>query len=103
MVSRLHYPKSDLVSLCERHGITRLSFFGSVLRDDFDPGRSDIDVLVEFDPAIEASLTYFKLGGIVADLEDLLGREVDLSLRNSLARDLRDRILATAEVQYARA
>ncbi len=35
---------------CRARGIRKLSLFGSVLRKDFDPGRSDVDVLAEFEP-----------------------------------------------------
>ena len=100
MVRNIDYKPEDLSRFCKRHGIVRLSFFGSVLRDDFDPKRSDIDVLVEFAPDAESGLTYFRLGGIAAGLEDLLGRRVDLSLANSLDRDMRDSILSSAQVQY---
>jgi uncharacterized protein len=48
-----------LASLCQRYGVVKLSLFGSVLRYDFEPQRSDIDVLVEFRPNISKSL--FKL------------------------------------------
>ena len=100
MVRNIDYKQDDLTRFCQRHGIVRLSFFGSVLRDDFDPRSSDIDVLVEFTPESEAGLTYFRLGGIAADLQDMLGRPVDLSMANSLDSDLRDTILSSAEVQY---
>ncbi len=103
MVHNVNYDRQSLIDLCQRHGIRKLSFFGSVLRGDFDTQRSDVDVLVEFDHDTESGLTYFKLGGVVADLEDLLGRRVDLSLRENLLDELRDTILASAEVQYARA
>jgi predicted nucleotidyltransferase len=39
-------PYEQIAGLCQRHGIARLELFGSVLRDDFDPSRSDIDVPV---------------------------------------------------------
>ena len=42
-------PREKISGFCKRHHIRRLSFFGSVLREDFGPG-SDVDVLVEFDP-----------------------------------------------------
>ena len=100
MVSNIDYKPDDLSRFCQRHGIVRLSFFGSVLRDDFDPQRSDIDVLVEFAAEAEAELTYFRLGGIAADLQDLLGRRVDLSMANSLDLGMRDTILSSAQVQY---
>ena len=47
---RIEIPKDKLAEFCHRHHIVKLSFFGSVLRDDFTP-ESDVDVLVEFDPA----------------------------------------------------
>ncbi|MEM6505280.1 MAG: nucleotidyltransferase domain-containing protein [Planctomycetota bacterium] len=100
MVSNIQYEQDDLTRCCQKHRIVRLSLFGSVLRDDFDPRSSDVDVLVEFEAEAEASMTYFRLGGIVAELQDLLGRSVDLSLANSLDRGMRDDILSSAEVQY---
>jgi uncharacterized protein len=43
--------KSDeIAAACRRYGIERLFVFGSALRDDFRPGDSDLDLLVEFDP-----------------------------------------------------
>lgn len=90
----------SLASFCRSHGIRRLSFFGSVLRPDFDAQRSDVDVLVEFEPQAEQGLTYFDLARMKRELESLFGRAVDLALANSLDRHFRDEILATAQVQY---
>jgi predicted nucleotidyltransferase len=42
-------PKESLAQFCQRHHIRKLSVFGSVLRDDFQPD-SDVDFLVEFQP-----------------------------------------------------
>lgn len=39
-----------LAAFCRQRGIMRLSVFGSVIRDDFDPATSDIDVLADFKP-----------------------------------------------------
>lgn len=36
-----------IAEACERHGVIRLDAFGSALRDEFRPGRSDVDLLVE--------------------------------------------------------
>ena len=41
--------RSELNDLCRRFGVRRLDLFGSAARDDFDPARSDLDFLVEFD------------------------------------------------------
>ncbi|MBW9205369.1 nucleotidyltransferase domain-containing protein [Mumia sp. zg.B17] len=60
--------------LCRRHRVTRLTVFGSATTADFDPRRSDVDFLAEF--TSDAGLSdYF---GLKADLEELLGRPVDL-------------------------
>lgn len=40
----------EIAAACQQHGIERLFVFGSALREDFRPGESDIDLLVEFGP-----------------------------------------------------
>ncbi|MBI4416215.1 MAG: nucleotidyltransferase domain-containing protein, partial [Euryarchaeota archaeon] len=45
----MNIAKDVLAAFYRKHHIRKLAFFGSVLREDFQPG-SDIDVLVEFDP-----------------------------------------------------
>jgi uncharacterized protein len=63
--------------LCRRYGVRRLGAFGSVLRNDFDPKRSDVDLVVEFGRSRTHGLAdqYFRFKSA---LERLLGREVDL-------------------------
>jgi len=60
---------------CLERGIRKLSLFGSVLRSDFDPRRSDIDVLVEFIPGRTPAWEFFRWGG---ELSEILGHKVDL-------------------------
>jgi len=96
MAPLLEQHRAAIEALCRKHHVKRLEVFGSAARDDFDPERSDVDLLVEFaQPGLEAAWTYFYLW---EDLEDLLGRKVDLvepgGLQNrffaaSLARDRR--------------
>ncbi|MCC6629064.1 MAG: nucleotidyltransferase domain-containing protein [Chloroflexi bacterium] len=50
MVTVIAIPRAALAAFCRRERIHRLALFGSVLREDFRPD-SDIDVLVEFEPA----------------------------------------------------
>lgn len=45
--------REKIAAFCRERGIRRLSLFGSVLRDDFNPARSDVDVLAEFNPGAE--------------------------------------------------
>lgn len=95
--------REAIAEFCRRHQIRKLSLFGSVLRDDFDPRDSDIDVLVEFAPVANRRLSYFDLARMQFELEALFGRSVDLSLADSLDPYIRGEVLATAEAQYVAA
>lgn len=66
-----------LSALCRRFEVRQLELFGSAATGRFDPGRSDLDILVVFDdlPPGAYADAYF---GLRAALEDLLGRPVDL-------------------------
>jgi uncharacterized protein len=98
---RIEIPKDKIAEYCRRNHIRRLAFFGSVLRDDFGPD-SDVDVLVELEPA--AHVTYFELYDMEQELSGLLGgRKVDMNTVNSLSKYFRDDVLREAEVQYGSA
>ncbi len=68
---------SALDALCRRFGVHRLDVFGSAVDDRFDPARSDIDLLVEFEPMPPGgyAAAFF---GLRDALEALFGRNVDL-------------------------
>jgi uncharacterized protein len=69
--------RSGISAICQRYRISRLEVFGSAARgDDFNPLHSDADFLVEFAPDVQPGLNAFY--GAKADLEKLLGRNVDL-------------------------
>ena len=94
----VHVPKQQLEEFCRRHHIRKLSFFGSMLREDFVP-ESDIDVLVEFEPGHVPGL--IRLAGMELELSDLLGgRKVDMNTPQCLSRYFRDEVLKEAEVAY---
>ena len=93
----LEIPEAALADFCRRHGVRRLSLFGSILRDDFQPD-SDIDVLVEFHPDTRVGLRFFAME---RELSKLLGRKVDLNPPGFLSRYFRDEVVRSAEVQYA--
>lgn len=91
--------RDRIAEFCRRNHVRKLSFFGSVLRNDFRPD-SDVDVLVEFEPGCVIGL---RLIEIQEELSILLGgHTVDLVTPKFLNRHIRDRVLATAEVQYAK-
>lgn len=87
-----------IADFCRRHHIRKLSLFGSVLRDDFRPD-SDIDVLVKFEPGKGVG---FEIFDMEEELSTLFGgHKVDIVQEEYLYWRLRDRILESAEVQYA--
>ena len=97
MAVKIEIPKEAIEAFCRHHHIRRLSFFGSVLRDDFTP-ESDVDVLVEFDPGARVGLIGF--AGIENELSRLLGRKVDLNTAGFLSPYFRDEVLQDAETAY---
>ena len=77
MVDLIESKRHELAELCRRYRVRSLYLFGSAARDDFDAGRSDVDLLVEFEALAPGGYAdaYF---GLRESLEDLFGREVDL-------------------------
>jgi uncharacterized protein len=49
MIDAIQLRREELRALCRRFHVLRLDVFGSAARGDFDPERSDVDFLVEFD------------------------------------------------------
>ncbi|MHB8586104.1 MAG: nucleotidyltransferase family protein [Thermoplasmatota archaeon] len=95
---KIRVDRRALARFCKKHHIRRLSFFGSVLREDFRPD-SDVDVLVEFDPAHHPG--FFGLSDLQLELSEMLGRKVDLRTPRDLNRVFRSEVLASAETLYA--
>jgi len=98
---RLSIHREKIAVFCQKHHIRKLAFFGSVLREDFQP-ESDVDVLVEFVPG--TTVGFFKLYDLEEELSRILGgRKVDMNTPKSLSKYFRDKVLAEAEVQYVQA
>ena len=85
-----------LANLCRRHGIARLALFGSAARGELE-AESDIDVLVEFVPGRRVGLRFIT---VQEELEELMGRKVDLNTRAFLSPYFRDRVVAEAVPLY---
>jgi predicted nucleotidyltransferase len=93
--------REAIARLCRAHGVRRLEAFGSILRDDFDPGRSDVDVLVEFEAQAADSFSNFL--DLKESLEALFQRSVDLvELRAIRNRRLRYYIEQSKSAIYGR-
>lgn len=102
MAGKIDLSEEAISEFCSRWRITEFALFGSVLRDDFSDD-SDLDVLVDFAPDADWSLLDHVQ--MEQELEELLGREVDLLSRRSVEQSRnwlrRNEILDTAEVVYA--
>ena len=88
-----------VAAFCRDRGIRKLSLFGSVLRDDFDPARSDVDVLVEYEPHIRPSWNIFEHA---RDFGQLLGRKVDMNTPGMLNHHFAGKVLCMAVPIYER-
>ncbi len=98
MSINIDVPKEAVAEFCQRYGIRKLSFFGSVLRADFG-SESDVDVLVEFDTATRIGL--LTMAAMEGELSRILGRKVDLRTPQDLSRYFREDVVRSAELQFA--
>lgn len=80
--------RDEIVETAARHGVRNVRVFGSVARGE-DTAKSDVDLLVDLDPGVGM----FAIGALEAELEEMLGREVDVVI----ARALRESVAATIE------
>ncbi len=95
----IQVPRDKIAAFCERNHILKLSLFGSVLREDFH-SRSDVDVLVEFEPGHYPSFP--DKAAMRRQLSRILHRRADLRTPNELSPYFRQAVLDAAEVQYVR-
>jgi hypothetical protein len=100
---RLNLTPEQLANFCQQHHILEASLFGSILRDDFG-ADSDVDILVVFDRSANPHLSLMDLVGMEYQLEEMVGREVDLIEKRSIVDSdnwiRRKNILNTAQVIY---
>jgi hypothetical protein len=89
-LTRLGVSEEDLRTFCRRHHIRKLGFFGSAREQRFGP-HSDVDVLVEFEPAYRIGL--IRLAGVELELSRLLGRKADLRTVPDLSRYFREEVV----------
>lgn len=87
----LSQKRLDILHLAEKYGAHHVRVFGSVARGDADD-QSDIDFLVDMEPG----RSLFDMGGLLMDLRDLLGREVDVVTLKGLKSGIRNRVLKDA-------
>ena len=89
----LHEKRGDILSLASKYGASNVRVFGSVARGEAD-AESDIDLLVDMAPG----RSLFDMGGLLMDLPEMLGHNVDIVTPQGLRDRIRDRVLKEAVV-----
>src|ERR1017187_5069311 len=92
--------REKIAAFCRARRIRKLSLFGSVLREDFDPERSDVDVLAEFEAGVRLGLRFF---GYADELAQIIGRTVDFNTAAWLSKYFRDDVVREAVPIYEQA
>ena len=94
-------PFKEVETFCKKWKITELSFFGSVLRDDFDVKKSDIDILYLFADDV---FWGFEIVEMKEELEALFNRRVDFVSKQAIQKSKnpyrKKQILDSYEVIY---
>ena len=91
MADQLREKREEILRIATRHGAGNVCVFGSVVREE-ETASSDVDLLVD---VIAETSPWFP-GGLVADLEDLLSRPVQVVIRRSLSPLIREIVLREA-------
>ena len=89
---QIKHNRKDILRLAKRYGVTEMRVFGSTARGEDTP-ESDIDFLVDLEPG----RSLFDVGGLMVDLESLLGCKVDVLTEKSLHWYIREKVLQEAK------
>ena len=81
---KIDVPYDEIKTFCEKWGVSRIEVFGSAIRDDFDPQRSDIDLLLSRPNPPKVRISLFDEVTMCDDLAEIFGRKVDLIWRSSI-------------------
>ena len=87
----LQSKREEILRIAAKYGAYNVRIFGSVARGEAD-SESDIDFLMNMEPG----RSLFDLCGLLSDLEDLLGCNVDVVTEDGLRDRIRDRVLKEA-------
>ena len=91
LLEQVQSKRKDILRLAARRGARNVRLFGSVARDEAGPD-SDVDFLVDLEPG----RSLLDLGGLLMDLQKLMGRKVDVVTETGLRPRLRPRVLREA-------
>jgi predicted nucleotidyltransferase len=93
LLELLQEKREQVLAVAAKHGASNVRVFGSVVRGEDTP-ESDIDFLIDYDPE---QVTPWFPGGLLMDLQDLLGRRVDVLTEQGISPLIRERVLAEAK------
>jgi uncharacterized protein len=104
IAARIPIPEDEIDKFCRKWGVKRFDLFGSVLRDDFDARRSDVDVMVTLTE--DRSYTLFDIIHMEEELTKIFGRNVHLTERSTVEESenyiRRRSILSESQLVYER-
>ncbi len=83
--------RDEILKIAAKHGARNVRVFGSVVRGEADE-KSDVDFLVDMEPG----RSLLDMGGLLMDLRELLGRDVDVVTERGLKPRIRPRVLREA-------
>lgn len=92
LLELLKNKKREILNLAEKYGAYNIRIFGSVARGE-DDEKSDIDFLVDF----KEGVSLLDWGGLLMDLKNLLGHNVDVATEKVLKKRIKDRVLKEAK------
>ena len=87
----LREKRADILRIATQYGASNVRVFGSVARGEADE-QSDIDLLVDLEPG----RSLFDLGGLLMDVQDLLGYNVDVVTAKGLRERMREQVMKEA-------
>lgn len=90
-IEELRKRREEILRIAAQHGAGNVRIIGSVARGEADE-RSDVDFLVE----MERGRSLMDLGGLLMDLQELLGRKVDIATVRGLRERIREHVLQEA-------
>ncbi len=90
-IEQITSKRNEIELIAKQHGATNIRVFGSVARGNADDA-SDVDFLVD----LEKGRSLLDLGGLLIDLQKLLGRPVDVVTEKGLKPRIRERVLSEA-------
>lgn len=87
----LQSKREDILKIATKYGAFNVRIFGSVARREADV-ESDVDFLVDMEPG----RSLFDMGGLLMELKEILGCDVDVVTENGLRQRIRERVLSEA-------